>query len=100
MATLAGIIEAHDLLHQNDDLQLKIGDVARADYVVVNPNELVGVVTQKMLAHHANNVVVEDEGRKAPLGVVRAADLLQLQRRLQEKHLLAPLQSPKGTGHT
>ncbi|MGH9359688.1 MAG: chloride channel protein [Terriglobia bacterium] len=86
---LAGIIEAHDLLYQDESRRLKVRDVTRADYVVAHPEELVPAVAQKMLARHANNVIVEEQNR--PVGVVRAFDLLRLQRGLQEKHLLTSL---------
>lgn len=87
---LAGIIEAHDFLHQGENRHLKVRDVVRADYVVAGPEELVPFVAQKMLARHANNVVVEENDR--PIGVVCAADLLRLQRGLEEKHLLTSMQ--------
>ncbi|MGH9350582.1 MAG: chloride channel protein, partial [Terriglobia bacterium] len=87
---LAGIIEAHDFLHQQENRQLKVRDVVRADYVVAHPEELVPVVAQRMLARHANNVVVEEKDQ--PIGVVCAADLLRLQRGLEEKHLLTSLE--------
>ncbi len=86
---LAGIIEAHDFLHQEEDHQLKVRDVVRADYVIAPPEELIPLVAQKMLAKHANNVVVEEQHK--PIGVVRAADLLRLRQALAEKHLLTPL---------
>lgn len=86
---LAGIVEAHDFLHQEESRQLRVRDVVRPDYVVAHPDELVPAVAQKMLARHVNNVVVEEEQR--PVGVVRAFDLLRLQRGLQEKHLLTSL---------
>lgn len=91
---LAGIVEAHDLLHQESGRHLRVADVLRKDYVVAHPEELVGSVTQKMLARHVNHVVVEEAEK--PLGVIRAEDVLRMQRQLQEKHLLSPL--ARGTG--
>lgn len=86
---LLGIVEAHDFLHMGGERDLKVRDVVRKDYVVARPDELVPAVARRMLAHHADNVVVEDEGK--PEGVVRAFDLLRLQHGLAEKHLLTSL---------
>ncbi|MGH9377681.1 MAG: chloride channel protein [Terriglobia bacterium] len=89
---LTGIIEAHDLLHEQANRNLTVGDVARYDYVLAEPGERVEDVAQKMLfGRVSNTVVVEDMNRLKPLGVVRATDLLRLQRGLRDKHLLAPL---------
>ncbi|MGH9405707.1 MAG: chloride channel protein [Terriglobia bacterium] len=88
---LTGVVEAHDLLHEHRDRALTVGDVVREDYVLVEPGEHVQDVAEKMLfgrVEHA--VVVEAMDRPVPLGVVRATDLLRLQRRLREKHLLLP----------
>lgn len=90
--TLAGIIEAHDLLHHEEDRRLTVRDVTRQDFVTAHAGELVGGVARNMLVHHMNNVVLVKEGDPPkPLGVVRAADLLRLQNRLRERHLLCPV---------
>lgn len=86
---LAGIVEVHDLLREDKNRSLKVRDVVRTDYVIAQPNELVPVVSQRMLEAHANNVVVEDRNR--PVGVVAASDLLRLERALAGKHLLTSL---------
>ncbi|MGH9469582.1 MAG: chloride channel protein [Terriglobia bacterium] len=87
---LTGIIEPHDLLHEERGRKLKVRDVARTDYVTAEPGELVNAVTARMLEHRANNVVVVDHEKHRPLGAIRAIDLLRLQRQIREKHLLAP----------
>ncbi|MGH7868633.1 MAG: chloride channel protein [Candidatus Dormibacteraceae bacterium] len=90
---LAGIIVDHDLLQQQDDHHLTLRDVAHDDYVLAHSGEHVGSVVQRMLARRVGNVVVlkdEDQEHPKPLGVVRATDLLRLQRLLREKHMLIP----------
>jgi CIC family chloride channel protein len=88
---LAGVIEAHDFLYQDQDLSLRVGDVTRHDYIVVQPDDRVNEVTRKMLVQHVDNaVVVEGRNGERPVGVVRAADILRIQRRLLEKHMLTP----------
>lgn len=86
---LAGILEVHDLLREDQNRELKVRDVVRTDFIVAKPDDLVPIVSQKMLAAHANNVVVEDGN--SPIGVVGASDLLRLERGLAEKHLLTSL---------
>jgi chloride channel protein, CIC family len=87
---LLGIVEAHDLLHEHDDRQLRVRDVMRTDYVVVRADDLVDRVAGDLLAHHVDNAVVVDE-HEVPIGVVRAEDLLRVRRYLRERHLLSPL---------
>jgi CIC family chloride channel protein len=89
---LLGIIEAHDLLHeQQDDRQLLVRDVTRGDYVLAHRRDLVDSVARNMLTHHVDNAVLVDQDGTKPIGVIRAADLLRLQRRLRQKHLLTPM---------
>lgn len=88
---MAGIVEAHDLLHEEEGRPLAVRDVMRTDYVIAHRGDLVNHAAEEMLHHHVDSVAVLDEEEK-PIGVVRAEDLLRLRRRLREKHLLAPLQ--------
>jgi CIC family chloride channel protein len=91
---LAGIIEAHDLLYQEEARPLTVGEVARRDYIMVEPHDRVNDVSKRMLARHVNNAaVVESPDGRNPLGVVRAADILRMQRRLAQRHLLTPMRS-------
>ncbi|MGH9446030.1 MAG: chloride channel protein, partial [Terriglobia bacterium] len=79
--SLAGVIEAYDLLHEEDRQQLLVSDVARQDYVVAQPGEAVDSVAKHMLSHRVTNaVVMEREAPAKPFGIVRSADLLRLQR--------------------
>jgi chloride channel protein, CIC family len=91
--SLLGIIEAHDLLHEQAGRQLLVRDVTRGDYVVAHRRDLVDSVARNMLSHHVDNAVLVDEhgGSAKPIGVIRAADLLKLIRRLRQKHLLTPV---------
>jgi chloride channel protein, CIC family len=87
---LAGIIEAHDLL-KGIDANLKVGDIARKDYVVAHPGETVDDVTREMLVHNVDNVVVvEGNGQGKPVGVARAADILRLRRWVVEEEGYEP----------
>jgi len=68
------------------DVDLKVGDIARKDYVVAHPGETVDDVTREMLVHNVDNVVVvEGNGRGKPVGVARAADILRLRRWVVEE---------------
>jgi H+/Cl- antiporter ClcA/predicted transcriptional regulator len=78
--SLAGIIEAHDLL-KGFDSNLKVRELLRKDYVVAHPGETVDEVTRDMVIHNVENiVVVEGPGESKPIGVARAADILRLRR--------------------
>ena len=96
--SVVGIIESYDLLHHQNNRRLKVRDVARDDFILSHSGERVGEVAQKMLAKRVGNVVVtsnkdgesQDQEKPRPLGVVRATDLLRLQRLLREKHMLIP----------
>ena len=84
---LVGIIEAHDLL-KGVDSNLKVQDIVRQDYVVARPGQTVDEVTREMVLHNAENVVVvEQDGRGAPIGVARAADILRLRRWIVEEEI-------------
>ncbi|MGH9327230.1 MAG: chloride channel protein [Terriglobia bacterium] len=87
---LVGIIEGHDLLHEERNRSLRVHDVMRNDYVEAHRADLVDQVAERMLRHHVDSVAVLDEHEK-PIGVFRAEDLLRLRRRLREKNLLGPL---------
>ena len=84
---LVGIIEAHDLL-KGVDSNLKVQDIARQDYVLARTGQTVDEVTREMVLHNAENVVVvEPDGRGAPIGVARAADILRLRRWIVEEEI-------------
>jgi len=78
--SLAGIIEAHDLL-KGFESNAKVRDVMRQDYIAARVGETVDEVTRDMVIHNVENiVVVEGNGLLKPLGVARAADILRLRR--------------------
>jgi H+/Cl- antiporter ClcA/predicted transcriptional regulator len=84
---LVGIIEAHDLL-KGVDSNLKVQDIARQDYVLARPGQTVDEVTREMVLHNAESVVVVEPDEKAtPIGVARAADILQLRRWIVEEEI-------------
>ena len=83
--TLAGILEAHDLLKGLGG-QVRARDIARQDYVLARREETVDQVTRRMLLRNAENVVVvEGNGVTRPIGVARAADILRLRRWVLEE---------------
>ena len=78
--SLAGIIEAHDLL-KGCDSNAHVREIMRQDYVAARVGETVDEVTRDMVIHNVENiVVVEGNGLLKPLGVARAADILRLRR--------------------
>lgn len=85
--TLVGIIEAHDLLKiEPPDRHFKMRELARQDYVLAFPDDMVDVVSRKMLLKNVENVVVvERNGPPKPIGIARANDILQLRRWLIEE---------------
>jgi CIC family chloride channel protein len=84
---LMGIIEAHDLL-KGVDSNLKVQDIARQDYVMARPGQTVEEVAREMVLYNAENVVVvESDGKATPIGVARAADILQLRRWIVEEEI-------------
>jgi CIC family chloride channel protein len=78
--SLAGIIEAHDLL-RGLDRNPKVREIMRHDYIVARVGETVDEVTRDMVIHDVESiVVVEGNGLLKPIGLVRAADILRLRR--------------------
>jgi CBS domain-containing protein len=84
---LVGIVEAHDLLRtEPPDHQFKMRELARRDYVLAYPGELVDRVHRDMMLKNTENVVVvEGNGLRKPIGIARANDILQLRRWLMEE---------------
>jgi chloride channel protein, CIC family len=89
--TLAGIVEAHDLLRvEPPDHHFKMGELARQDFVLAYPGESVDQVHRDMMLKNVENVVViESNGSsnrsRKPVGIARANDILQLRRWLMEE---------------
>lgn len=85
--TLAGAIEAHDLLRtETPDHHFTMRSLARQDYVLAYPSELVDQVHREMMLKNVENViVVESPTDRKPIGIARANDLLQLRRWLMEE---------------
>lgn len=85
--TLAGIVEAEDLLKtEPPDHHFKMRELVRQDYVLAYPNETVDQVNRDMLLKNVENViVVQSSGPRKPIGVARANDILQLRRWLMEE---------------
>ncbi len=78
--SLAGIIEAHDLL-KGFDSNPKVREIMSQEYVAARVGETVDEVTRDMVIHDVENiVVVEGETLMKPIGVARAADILRLRR--------------------
>ncbi len=88
--SLVGIVEAHDLLqHETPDHHFKMRELARQDYVIAYPGELVDRVSRDMMLQDVENIiVVEPDGKGKPIGIARANDILQLRRWLmyEESH--------------
>ncbi|MGH9615639.1 MAG: chloride channel protein [Acidobacteriaceae bacterium] len=85
--SLVGIVEPHDLLRaEPPDHHFKMGELARQDYVLAYPGELIDRVSRDMMLREVENiVVVEPRGIPKPIGVARANDILQLRRWLMEE---------------
>jgi predicted transcriptional regulator len=78
--SLAGIIEAHDLL-KGFESNRKVREVMRQDYIGARVGETVDEVTLDMVIHNVENImVVEGNGLLKPIGVARSADILRLRR--------------------
>jgi chloride channel protein, CIC family len=94
---LLGIIEPQDLLRTDTkDHRFTMRELARQDYVLAYPGELVDRVNRDMLLKNVDNaVVVESRTSLKPIGIVRANDILQLRRWLVEEETAEP--GPKGT---
>ncbi len=84
---LVGIVEPHDLLRTDAaERSLKMRELARDDYVLAYPGDLVDQVHRAMLRKRTENVViVEGNGVRKPIGIARANDILQLRRWLMEE---------------
>ena len=85
--SLVGIVESHDLLRvEPPDHHFKMRELARKDYVLAHPGELVDRVSRSMLLQDVENViVVEPHGISKPIGIARANDILQLRRWLVDE---------------
>jgi CIC family chloride channel protein len=84
---LVGIVEPHDLLRtEPPDHHFKMRELARRDFVLAYPGELVDQVHRDMMRKNTENViVVEANGPRKPIGIARANDILQLRRWLMEE---------------
>jgi H+/Cl- antiporter ClcA len=89
---LVGIVEPHDLLRtEPPDHHVKMRELARRDYVLAYPGELVDQVHRDMMLKNTENVVVVRlEGPRKPIGIARANDILQLRRWLMEEETREP----------
>ena len=92
---LVGIVEPHDLLRtEPPDHHFKMRELARGDYVLAYPGELVDQVHRDMMLKNTENVVVvQPEGPRKPIGIARANDILQLRRWLMEEETREPRKS-------
>jgi H+/Cl- antiporter ClcA len=87
---IVGIVEPHDLL-RTDSAERPMRELARQDYVLAYPGELVDQVQRDMMRKSTENVVVvEAEGKRKPVGIARANDILQLRRWLMEEETREP----------
>ena len=83
---LAGIVEPHDLLRtEPTDHHFKMREIARRDFVLAFPGELIDQVHRDMMLKNTENVVVVEPGSRVPIGIARANDILQLRRWLMEE---------------
>ena len=84
---LVGIVEPHDLLRtEPPDHHFTMRELARRDYVLAWPGELVDRVHRDMMLKNTENVVVcEASAVRKPIGIARANDILQLRRWLMEE---------------
>jgi H+/Cl- antiporter ClcA len=89
---LVGIVEPHDLLRTDSaEHPLKMRELARQDYVLAHPGELVDQVHREMMRKETENVVVvEGDALRNPVGIARANDILQLRRWLMEEETREP----------
>ncbi len=89
---LIGIVEPHDLLRtEPPDHHFKMRELARRDFVLAYPGEPVDRVHRDMMLKDTENVVVvESNGSRKPIGIVRANDILQLRRWLMEEDTHEP----------
>src|SRR6185312_16340492 len=99
--SLVGIVEPHDLLRaEPPDHHFKMRELARRDFVIAYPGELIDQVHRDMMLKNTENVVVVDPANvRKPIGIARANDILQLRRWLMEEEMRESQRSaPKGTG--
>jgi H+/Cl- antiporter ClcA len=94
---IVGIVEPHDLL-RTDSAERPMRELARNDYVLAYPGELVDQVQRDMMRKSTENVVVvEAEGMRKPVGIARANDILQLRRWLMEEETREPRRQRTGS---
>lgn len=86
---LAGIVEPHDLLRaEPPDHHFKMREMARRDFVIAYPGELIDQVHRDMMLKNTENVIVVDPANaRKPIGIARANDILQLRRWLMEEEM-------------
>ena len=96
---LVGIVEPHDLLRTDSaEKSLQMRELARHDYVLAHPDDLVDQVHREMLRKNTENVVVVQGGPlHKPIGIARANDILQLRRWLMEEETLEKRQPVAGS---
>lgn len=98
---LTGIVEPHDLLRvEPPDHHFKMRELARRDFIIAYPGELIDQVHRDMMLKNTENVVVVDPANvRKPIGIARANDILQLRRWLMEEEMRENQRpSPKETG--
>ena len=84
---LIGIVEPHDLLRtEPPDHHFTMRELARRDFALAYPGELVDQVHRDMMLKNSENVVVvKSAADLKPIGIARANDILQLRRWLMEE---------------
>jgi predicted transcriptional regulator len=87
--SLVGIVEPHDLLRaEPPDHHFKMRELARRDFVIAYPGELIDQVHRDMMLKNTENVIVVDPANaRKPIGIARANDILQLRRWLMEEEM-------------
>jgi signal-transduction protein with cAMP-binding, CBS, and nucleotidyltransferase domain len=92
-------VEPHDLLRTDSaEKPLQMRELARHDYVLAHPDDLVDQVHREMLRKNTENVVVVQGGPlHKPIGIARANDILQLRRWLMEEETLEKRQPVAGS---
>lgn len=95
--TLVGIVEPYDLLRtEPPDHHFKMRELARKDFVIAFPGELVDQVHRDMMLKNTENVVViQQNGVRKPIGIARANDILQLRRWLMDEETRERLKGGK-----
>jgi H+/Cl- antiporter ClcA len=97
---LVGIVEPHDLLKADSpERRVKMREVARHDFVLAYPGEVVDRVQREMMRKSTENVVVvEGDKLRKPIGTARANDILQLRRWLMEEETREARRQPVASG--